>query len=387
MVGALALSLLCSLWLLSLLANLKMVRSLSRLGDLELLPPPAWPKLSIVVPACNEGETLGPALTTLRALDYPNLEIVLIDDRSTDRTGQIMDEAREVDSRLTVIHLDRLPEGWLGKVHALDVGTKASSGEIILFTDADVVFARDALTRAVSYFEHRGLDHLCVVPDITSRSFVASTMIATALRGIALSQRPWNTENPKKKETIGGGAFNMVRRSFFEGTPGFEWLRLEVADDIGLAHLMKQSGGKPSVLIAGGLVAVEWYSSVWGAIRGMEKNGFAQIARYSLARGLLLAALMVGVGSAPFLAMAHPFDWVRIAGVTALLVGAANGVLLSRWMKTPLLPQLLASPVGDFLLAFLIVRSTVLGVARGGLIWRGTVYPTAELRKGVRIKF
>ncbi|MBI2378826.1 MAG: glycosyltransferase [Deltaproteobacteria bacterium] len=368
-------------------ANVKLARTLKRLDTLEVPSPTAWPKLSVIVPACNEGDTISPALATLRALDYPNFELVLIDDRSNDATTEHMQAAKEADPRVIFLRVDTLPEGWLGKVHALHQGVHASSGELILFTDADVTFKPEALRRSVAYFLDRKLDHLCVVPDITSRSMIASVMIATALRGIAISQRPWHTENPKRKETIGGGAFNMVRRSFFDSTPGFEWLRLEVADDIGLAHMMKQAGGRASVLIARGLVAVEWYPSFRTAMRGMEKNGFAQLARYRVWRGLGIAALFLVMSLSPFLALFHSSRFVNGAGALTIVASLASGVLVALATGSPILPQLLASPLGDVLVAFMVARATILGAARGGLIWRGTVYPTAALRDGMRVKF
>ena len=136
----------CFVPILALVANIKMLRMLRRFADLDPTPPPRWPKLSIIIPACNEAETIEPALAKMRLLDYPELELVLIDDRSKDATGAIMDRVAAEDPRFRVIHVEKLPEGWLGKVHALKLGTESSTGEILLFTDADVLLAKDALT-------------------------------------------------------------------------------------------------------------------------------------------------------------------------------------------------------------------------------------------------
>ena len=129
--------------------------------------------------------------------------------------------------------------------------------------------------------EARQLDHLCALPSVISRSFWVRLGMASALRAIGLSQRPWEVEDPNKPGAIGSGAFNLVRRSSFERTEGFSWLRMEVADDVALDHLMKRSGGRPGLCAACELVRVEWYPSVRAMVRGLEKNGFAQMARYS----------------------------------------------------------------------------------------------------------
>lgn len=383
---AIALGLTCLLPVLALAANVRMILALRRLPELRPPPPERWPRLSVVIPACNEADTIEPALATLRALRYPELELVLIDDRSTDATGAIMDRVAADDPRFRVLHNTALPEGWLGKVHALELGTRASTGEIVLFTDADVAFAPDALERTVALLEAERLDHLCVIPDLQSRSFVASMVIASAMRSIALSQRPWNAADPARKEAIGSGAFNMVRRAAFDRTEGFDWLRLEVADDIGLGLLMKRSGARSSVVLGAGSVKVEWYPSFRAAVRGMEKNGWAQLARFSVARGIALALVYLFVTVGPFLALGGP-QWLSIAGAIAISALIVSTVLISRWTGHALLPMLLSAPFGDLLMVYVVIRATILGARRGGLVWRGTVYPNALLASGMRVKF
>lgn len=379
------LALACVPWLLALAANVAMVRAVGRFPEAAAPDPARWPRLSIVIAACNEAETLEPALATLLAQDYPDLELVVVDDRSTDATGALLDRAAAGDPRLRVIHLTELPPGWLGKVHALHRAMDHVTGELVLFTDADVIFAPGALRRAVAITQHRSLDHLCVISDLVSRSLGVRLGVASAMRAIALSQRPWEAEDPEKSGAIGGGAFNLVRRSSFAATEGFEWLRMEVADDLGLAHLMKRAGGRAGLLAACGLVQVEWYPSVGAMFRGLEKNGFAQMARFSVARGLVLSALGTLIAIAPFVLLAWPELWV--VGVVALLSNAASAVVLSRWNGVPMLDVLLSAPLGDLLGIAIIVRASVLGARRGGLVWRGTVYPLAELRAGIRVRF
>ncbi len=116
-------------------------RKLASLSALQLDTPAQWPTVSVLVPAKNEEDTLFAAMQSLLQVDYPALEIILINDRSTDRTGEIIERLALLDSRVRQIHIDHLPDGWLGKVHALHQGIDVSSGEWLLFTDADIHFA------------------------------------------------------------------------------------------------------------------------------------------------------------------------------------------------------------------------------------------------------
>ena len=129
------------------------------------------PTLSIVVPACNEEDTIERGMNSLLALDYPHLEIIAVNDRSTDRTGAILDRLALSDPRLRVLHVETLPAGWLGKNHAMHSGSQAAKGKWLLFTDADVVFAPDALRRTVAFAERECLDHLVLSPRCETHGF------------------------------------------------------------------------------------------------------------------------------------------------------------------------------------------------------------------------
>src|SRR5260370_16885568 len=130
------------------------------------------PRVSIIVPALNEEETVEPALTSLLKLDYANYEVIAVDDRSTDRTGEIMDRlAATSNGRLRVIHIAQLPAGWLGKPHAMWLAAQQAEGDWLLFTDADVVYRPDCLPRAAAYPEAAPVVHLPLFPDLEPRTF------------------------------------------------------------------------------------------------------------------------------------------------------------------------------------------------------------------------
>jgi len=369
-----------------LLAAITLVRRCPQLGTLRPAEPPSWPALGVVIPASNEAETIEPALASLLAQDYPDLQIVVVDDRSTDRTGAIIDRLAASDPRISRLHVHQIPAGWLGKVHALHRGVERVRGDFVLFTDADIHFAPGALRRSVAWAEAQRLDHLAVLAEVRLRSFWVGICLTSAMRGVLALARPWEATDPRSSKAIGTGAFNLVRRSAFERTPGFEWLRLEVADDIGLGLMMKRGGGRPGLVLGTGQVRHDSYPTLHDAVRGLEKNGFAQAARFSPWRGLGLAALGCLGSMGPFVAfLPVGVPWLWVVGMSGLLAFAAASIVFARAFRAPIAVVLLSLPLGDLLMAYIVARATVLGLRRGGLVWRGTTYPTMLLRDGRRV--
>src|SRR5882724_5617789 len=138
--------------------------------DRKPVTPTGEPRVSIIVPARNEEEHIGGALSQLLALEYCNYEVIAVNDRSTDRTGSIMDEiaARpEAHKQLRIIHVTELPAGWMGKTHAMWSAGELATGDWVLFTDGDVFFKPSALRRAIAYAESEKADHLVLLPRMT----------------------------------------------------------------------------------------------------------------------------------------------------------------------------------------------------------------------------
>ena len=339
--------------------------------------------VSIVVAACNEEKTIQEGLNSLLSIDYPNLEIIVVNDRSTDNTKNIIEQF--TDKRLKKVHIDTLPSGWLGKVHALHKGIQHTTGEWVLFTDADIHFSNASVQKTIAVCLEKNLDHLTLLPRMYSDSIWAQSCISITLCFIAISQKPWHVSNPEREEAIGAGAFNLVRKEAFLKTNGFEWLKMEVADDIGLGLMMKQSGGKSHFYTAYEDIRVEWYPSLSSAVRGLEKNAYSQIARFSLLRGLLFSGAAAILGLVPLISIFGSYSpWPTIACVIFAVYTAHQIYPISKISKITLS---LSFVIGNLLLCYIGLRSTILGTLRGGVIWRGTVYPNAELKKGMRVLF
>jgi hypothetical protein len=282
------------------------------------------------------------------------------------------------------IHVRELPAGWLGKVHALDAGTRASSGEWVLYTDADVHFAPGTLRKAVADALHGQLDHLVLMPGFREASFGMNVVLSAFLNGFLLFVRPASIGRPRSRAFAGAGAFNLIRRAALERTGGFEWLRMEVVDDVGLGLMLHRAGARGGFAVAFREVNVRWYPTVGALVRGLEKNLFAG-ARYSLFRLFAslpgIAALLLAPG-ASLVIRSVPVLWT--AGAAAALSLIAVALVLKARHRLPLLPALL-SPAGTAVLAVAMLRSGVRCALRGGIDWRGTFYPLGELRRGQRL--
>ncbi|HZN54478.1 MAG TPA: glycosyltransferase family 2 protein [Candidatus Polarisedimenticolaceae bacterium] len=383
---AIAAGALSAAWCAFLLHGLRTALRFRRFADLSAPLPASWPRLSVIVAACDEEETIGPALETLLAQDYPELEIVVVDDRSRDATGRIADAAARRDPRLAAVHVSALPDGWLGKVHALDRGVAAARGDWLLFTDADVHFSSDVLRRAVAYAEAERLDHLTVAPELIAPGFVEEMVNAAFITAFLAGTRAIDVGRSGSKAFVGVGAFNLVRRSTFARTPGFRWLAMEVLDDVGLGLMMKNAGGRAAFAIGLGDVTITWYRSLRAMARGLEKNMFGAFCHYRVRRLLAILAGAAVVLPAPLVALGiEPRPWLPLLGGAALALVAANALVLSIRARRPWLPLALA-PLGAAVFVGLVTRSAWRCLRDGGITWRGTLYPLDALRDGQRVK-
>lgn len=374
----------CLLWCCALIIATRIQRVLTPLEADETKKLELWPRLSVIIPACNEEATLEAALLTLLEQSYPNLELVVIDDRSTDGTGAIVDRLAARDPRVKPVHLTELPAGWLGKLHAMHAGAEIASGDWLLFTDADVHYAKGALELAIFTAVQDELDHLSLLPKMHARGPLLRGALIAFGASFLLFVRPEKLRDPNSPVAIGVGAFNLVRRSAFQRTPGFAWLKMEIADDVGLARLMKSHGARTDVHLARELLSLEWYESTAAMIRGLEKNIFAVGAQFSLLRAVV--ALVLGAFSifAPIIALTVGGS-LAAAGGLALLAMTGLGIITARFLALPWWSAFFGL-LGAFVMAFALIRSTSRTLRAGGVRWRETFYTIDELRRGQRVR-
>jgi glycosyltransferase involved in cell wall biosynthesis len=354
------------------------VRRLTRLSAVPPRAPGGAPRVSVVVAARDEVRHVAEAARSLLSQDYPDFQVVFVDDRSTDGTGAVLDRLAAGDPRLAVTHVRELPADWLGKNHALQVGADAATGEWLLFTDADVHWAPDAVSRAVRYAEERGLDHLVAAPKVELPGLLLQAFGVVFMQSFLLFTRPWRVPDPRSRYFVGIGAFNLVRRHAYERVGGHRPIALRPDDDVKLGKILKRAGCRQELVRADGLLRVEWYQSFRELELGLEKNLFSGIEYRPLVSVLGgLAQLLVGVVPVALVwwvgGMAAPLFGAQIAVTAALQARAAREARVSPAVA-------LLYPVAVALFVYLLWRTMVVNLRQGGITWRGTFYPLAKLK-------
>ena len=373
----------CLPWYLAAWGVWMSLKNVQSLPSISLDREKKYPRLSVIIAARNEAGTIENALKSVLAQNYPNLEIILVNDRSNDGTDKILQKLAEKDPRVLIHHVEELPPGWLGKVNAMQQGFGKSTGVWLLFTDADVHFQEESLERIIDVAERSSVDYLCVVPEVQARQRLLKALYTVSLSGFFLATRIWEVKN--QNSFVGVGACGLVRRSLLSQSPGLPWLKMEVVDDLALAQLAWQAGGKLDVYWGRECLGVEWYPSMGDLIRGLEKNLFAG-AQYQYWRALLGIIGILFVAVAPWLSI---FSGNWLLSLTA--VGAFSGYWLA-WISGDKAQgvgwlERLISPLLLFVIAWALARSTFITWRQGGIQWRETFYSIADLRRGQRLKF
>jgi glycosyltransferase involved in cell wall biosynthesis len=373
-------------WLVALAWTVKVLAAARGLPAITNLLDPGFdripqgePSITVIVPALNEQDKVSACLQSLLAQDYPNLQILAVDDRSTDRTGAIMDQlAAEHPSRLRVLHIRELPPEWLGKTHAMATAAAQSSADYLLFTDADILFRPEAIRRSLVYALESHADHLVTGPTTIIHRWDEAAMLGFFQLFGLWAARPWKVADPRaKRDAIGIGAFNLLKRSAYEQIGGFAALRMEIVEDLGLARRIKRAGLAQRFAFGRGLVNVHWAAGVPGLINVMTKNVFS-------AFNFHISLLLMGCGwlavfcMGPFAAIAFPLT--RIPAAIAILTIVYAYRLMGRVTGISTWNGLLA-PFSAALFIYTLLRSMILTLKQGGVRWRGTFYSLKELRK------
>jgi len=338
------------------------------------------PRIAVVVPARNEAGKLEQCLRSLLGQDYPEIKICAVDDRSSDSTGKIMDELqRDSSDQLDVLHIRELPAGWLGKTHAMWRGAAATASEWILFSDGDIVFRADTIRRALTYAELTGCDHLVIFPTMIMKSFGERTMLGFFGLASSLWLRAWKVRDPRARDFIGIGAFNLIRRRTYDSLGTYQALRMEVIDDLKLGEAVKELGFIQGCVRGPGLVQLRWAEGAFGVVRNMQKNLFS----------LLHFSWVLTVGAAIGTLLYHIGPWVGLLlapGATRIgFALAAFSILLlyqrlARQFELPAL-YVMTQPLASLMFVYALLNSAASSIVHGGVVWRGTTYRLNEIRQ------
>jgi len=353
------------------------------------------PRVSIIVPARNEEETIEQALGTMLALDYDNYEVIAVNDRSTDSTGEIMErvaqnphpvspkngETRMGHPLLRVVHHRELPAGWLGKTHAMWTAANLANGEWLLFTDADVLFKPDSLRRALAYAESEKAAHVVLFPRMIMKRPGEYMMIAFFQTMFMFGHRPWKVADPSTDDHMGVGAFNLVRRRVYDAVGTYEALRMEVLDDMKLGKVVKKAGFAQRNVFGGDLISIRWAKGAMGVVNNLTKNFFAVLS-FQWPRTLVSAFGLAFLNLMPFVGLWAAHGWSRAPYAIALCALFVIYVGIS-WRSGVPPYYFFLHPVSTVLFIYTLLRSMILTLWDDGITWRGTKYPLEELKKGM----
>ena len=337
------------------------------------------PSVVIIIAVRNEEDKLKEALTSLCKLSYSNYKILVVNDRSTDSSGKILGELQKEYDKFTVINIDKLPEGWLGKNHALHSGYKLSEEEYLLFTDADVVFGKDVLSKAISFSLTNNLDHLTILPEIISSSPILKSVVTTFIIMLTALQRPWAAKIKTSKASMGVGAFNLVKREAYMRAGTHKAIAMRPDDDLKLAAYIKASGGTADVLYGQNELRVEWYKSIRQLINGLMKNTFSGFD-YNVLKviGGVAGTLLFFVFPLPII-LIFGNSWQRLLMAYMFLFQ-----LVLYWKMPGSKGQwwyACMSMYGGIIIAYIMTKSAIITIRNGGIYWRETFYPLTALRR------
>jgi cellulose synthase/poly-beta-1,6-N-acetylglucosamine synthase-like glycosyltransferase len=353
-------------------------RSIKFLRDVMVAFPVSAPRVSIVIAARDEARGIEAALDSVLAQEYPNYEVIVVDDRSSDATPGILARMAARDSRLRVVSVTALPAGWLGKNHALASGARVATGALYLFADADVIMRPDAVSRAVSHALAARRDHIAITPDVVAPGMLLGMFMGVFTMFFTLYARPWKASDARSRCFIGIGAFNLVRADVYRAVGGHERIALRPDDDIKLGKIIKDAGYAQEMLFGRGMMSVEWYPSLRALAHGLEKNSLAGV-------DYRVAALVAGT-FAQLVFFVWPFAALAATTGATLVINVATCiVLLAAYVETASVvgaPRWYAAgiPFMAAVFVWILWRATFITLRDGGITWRGTRYPLAALK-------
>lgn len=235
-------------------------------------PPAQAPLISVCIPARNEERNIRGCVEAMLAQDYPNLEVIIVDDRSTDATPEILRQLSARNDRLRIISGSDLPEGWAGKPHALHQASKATRGEWLCFVDADTLSTQQALSSCYDKAIQTNADMFTIMTFQVMETFWEKVVMPLVMTALSVGFSPRKVNDPKSRNAIANGQFIMIKRSIYHAIGGHESVKDQIVEDKAIAEQVKWSGYR--LILANGyaVARTRMYTSLAEMWEGWTKN-------------------------------------------------------------------------------------------------------------------
>jgi len=380
-------SLVASPWLLVPLATIWRIRHSRDLSHDSANVSPVGPLVSVVVPARDERRNIASCVRSILAGRYQNIEVVVVDDRSTDGTADVAREIARGDPRLTLIENPPLPDGWFGKPWACATGARSARGDLICFTDADARHGPDLVARAVNAMHDRQLDMLTVAGHQELGGFWERVVQPHVFWMIASRYGGTETVNRSKRarDKIANGQCIFVRRPAYDSIGGHEAVRDQVAEDVALAQRLFAAGKRTELILGRDELTTRMYTSLREIMAGWRKNIFAggreampwgRVGQAIFPALLLLSPLLTLLPPVALVVqtLAGGPRWLLLSSAIALAAQVGTWAAVYRWMGAPVRFAALF-PLGSAVVAIIAIQA----IARGSRVeWKGRAYLTTS---------
>ena len=355
-------------------------------------PPPGGPRISVIIPARNEAHNIKRCVEAVLMQDYPNFEVLVLDDRSTDATPAILMELSKDDSRLVVLFGEELPEGWAGKPHALYQAARSATGEWLCFVDADTFLGPNTLSAVFHGANKTGADLYTIMTLQIVETFWEKVAQPIVFSAIATGFSPRKINDPKSRDAIANGQFIFIKRSVYDAVGGHEAIKNQIVEDKALAEQVKWNGYRLVMAAGYSLAKTRMYTSLATLWEGWTKNIYLGLKDSS---GMMLLGAFGALISLivtlfmpiwPLLGLAW---YANGGGMPALLVvgeallvwavmlqmraRAAHAMRISRWYA-------LTTPLGTALFGAMMFTSTWKSLFGKGVTWKGRTYDKKTVR-------
>lgn len=337
------------------------------------------PLVSVVLVAKNEAQKIEQSILSLLKQSYTKLEVIVVNDRSTDQTASILQAICQQHNNVKTIEIIQHEPNWLGKLYAMYQGAKIAKGEWILFSDGDVIYESTTINSAMHYVLNSNLDNLTLTPRMISKDILLDVSISAGTIAFYLDQKPWHAINPNTDYFAGVGAFNLLRRKDYFAIGGHQSFAACVLDDLKLGQELKRYGCRQKCLDGTEFIKLNWYTSSWDMVLGIEKNGFA-FCRFSWLRLINRTLLGFVIYLLPLLVFFSPNKFIQLYGMVCILITMKLYYCYSKRRKTSRW-QMLIYPYGIILGTIACWRSAIKILVNKGIYWRNSFYPIENLKK------